>query len=82
MSPASAANPGREHVCPLCSARFMSGAVRCGACPMSRVCDLECCPNCGYEFVERSATVEMIQRVGRALRRWASGGPGTPKEDS
>ena len=48
MTPAPAGEPPRGHVCPLCSTQFMSGAVRCGACPMSRACDLECCPNCGY----------------------------------
>jgi hypothetical protein len=62
-----------EHTCPLCSTRFTKGAVRCGACPMSRVCDLACCPNCGYEFVERSATVEALKRLGRGLRRILDG---------
>jgi hypothetical protein len=68
------APPAEEHVCPLCSSRFVKGAVRCGACPMSRVCDLACCPNCGYEFVERSATVDALRRMGAGLKRifgWA-----------
>jgi hypothetical protein len=41
---------------------------------MSRVCDLACCPNCGYEFVERSATVDALRRMGAGLKRilgWA-----------
>jgi len=81
VTPAVPSAGGPEmHRCPLCGTRFAKGAVRCGSCPMSRVCDLACCPNCGYEFVERSAVVDFIKRVTRRLAALFDSGRG--REDA
>ncbi len=40
-------------------------------------CGTLCCPGCGYSYAERSATLDGIGRVVRALRRLlAPGGNG------
>ena len=53
-------------VCPLCGYRF-DPQNACGGCGLAKFCSSVRCPNCNYEFVERSKTVE---RLGRLLKRW------------
>jgi hypothetical protein len=36
-------------------------------------CGTVCCPRCGYSFVEGSAAVTGLNRLGRALRRLLTG---------
>ena len=57
-----------ERPCPLCGYRFEKGAERCGGCPMHDACGAISCPRCGYEFVERSAAVDALRRLGRGIR--------------
>ncbi len=48
--------------CPLCSHHFADQAG-CRGCGLLSNCALVRCPNCGYEFVERSRVVDFINRV-------------------
>lgn len=60
---------GPLHRCPLCGHGFDRGVEKCGGCPMHGGCGTLCCPGCGYSYAERSATLDGIGRVARALRR-------------
>ena len=46
--------------CPLCQHRF-EGRSACHGCGMVAGCQLICCPQCGYEFVESSKTESLIK---------------------
>ena len=54
-----------HHDCPLCGCDFEEGAAHCGGCPLNQACGTVCCPRCGYEFVDRSATVDWLRRMAR-----------------
>ena len=55
------------HHCPLCGFEFV-GADGCPtSCPMSTGCGMVKCPNCRYEYVVRSRTVDAIRSL---LARW------------
>jgi hypothetical protein len=69
----AAAVATRTHRCPLCTHAFDDGREKCSACPMHTGCATICCPNCGYSFVDRSATVSGVTRAARALRRFLRG---------
>ncbi|MBI2066953.1 MAG: hypothetical protein HYW02_06770 [Deltaproteobacteria bacterium] len=58
--------------CPLCQKKFDESTC-CIGCGLRKGCTLIRCPSCQYEFVERSALVDLFQRVVRALRRWYGG---------
>ena len=58
---------GVDHRCPLCGGTFAEEA-HCSVCPMSRHCQILCCPHCGYSFVETSTVVTLFRRALRRLR--------------
>ncbi len=60
-----------ETLCPLCGLKFRQGVEHCVACPARSACEVVCCPRCGYQFVERSALIEWIERWWHRLRRAA-----------
>jgi hypothetical protein len=60
-------------ICPLCGARASFGSSSCAVCPMGSRCDVLCCPNCGYEFVEKSVVYDFLQGLFRRLRKRLSG---------
>lgn len=55
-----------SHRCPLCGGTFAE-EPHCSVCPMSRRCQILCCPNCGYSFVETSTVVNLFRRALRVL---------------
>ena len=56
-----------HHKCPLCGFEF-DGADGCpSSCPMSSGCSMVKCPNCKYEYVVRSRTVDAVKRL---LAKW------------
>lgn len=60
--------------CPLCGNHFDeedSGA--CVACPLNRNCGTICCPNCGYQFIERSWLVDRWRAFKHTLTSGRSG---------
>jgi len=69
--------PGEEgaepRTCPLCGAKASFGSSSCAVCPMGSRCEVLCCPNCGYEFVEKSVVYDFFQALFRRLRRGLSG---------
>jgi hypothetical protein len=55
--------------CPLCGGRFTHGGQVCGACPLTRGCDLVRCPHCSYAFPRSSRLVDWFRRrVGAGWR--------------
>lgn len=59
--------------CPLCGWGFTPSHACESSCPMGEGCGMIKCPNCSYEFVERSrvadavkALVERFKSFGRA----------------
>jgi hypothetical protein len=56
--------------CPLCGGGIPADTDSCpSGCPMAKKCNLICCPNCGYEFVEESAVVSGLSRLWKRIRR-------------
>lgn len=52
--------------CPLCGKEFLEEEMKCtSGCPFSKNCGLLCCPNCGYTFKERSATLDLLKSLWR-----------------
>lgn len=62
------------HDCPLCGHHFAGDAGCPSGCPMAKGCGMVKCPNCRYEWVERSRTVDAVKGL---LGRWF-GRPPTP----
>ncbi len=54
--------------CPLCGYEFTKSGMEheCKHCPMGG-CDLICCPNCNYQFVEDSKIVRGIREGMRKI---------------
>ena len=53
-----------KYKCALCGHAFIMDGHSCpSSCPMSRHCNLVCCPNCGYSFPKGSRTVEFIKNL-------------------
>ncbi|HID96349.1 MAG TPA: hypothetical protein EYP53_09900 [Candidatus Latescibacteria bacterium] len=49
--------------CALCGYEFTGkemGEGKCRTCPFTKGCNLICCPNCGYSFVDPSGTTAGI----------------------
>lgn len=43
------------HKCPLCGFAFDPTGLACHtSCPMSKGCNLICCPNCGYQIPDEN----------------------------
>ncbi len=57
--------------CPLCGYTFDEKAEGCRkGCPVQgKACEMICCPHCRYTFVETSATVRLLERMARKIRR-------------
>ncbi|OGP50329.1 MAG: hypothetical protein A2Y79_01140 [Deltaproteobacteria bacterium RBG_13_43_22] len=54
----------KKYTCALCGHTFTVDGMFCSsACPMSRHCNLVCCPNCGYSFPKGSRIIEFIKRL-------------------
>ena len=50
--------------CPLCGNKFDQAEMACHhGCPFNTACNIICCPNCGYEWVEESATVNLFRKI-------------------
>jgi predicted Zn-ribbon and HTH transcriptional regulator len=52
--------------CSLCGYEFNKDQMektKCSACPEFMGCELLCCPNCGYRFVEESKIVNILRRL-------------------
>lgn len=50
--------------CPLCNRRFDENNENCHkSCTMHKGCPLIKCPNCNYEFVIESKTVNFFKRL-------------------
>ncbi len=50
--------------CPLCGFEFEKRDTPCAkACPLGRFCNLICCPNCRYEFANRSRSIRWLHRL-------------------
>lgn len=59
----------------MCAAPAADMREACGGCPLARGCAAVCCPRCGYQFVERSATIDLLLRMwGGARARLAAAG--------
>lgn len=65
----AASGPAEPCKCPLCGCVFHQGAGACPVCPTSRGCAENQCPNCGYVVAGRSAALEALRSLGRALGR-------------
>ncbi len=53
-----------KYKCALCGHAFIMDGHSCpSSCPMSRHCNLVCCPNCGYSFPKGSRTVEFFKNL-------------------
>ena len=55
----------KPHQCPLCGFTFDATALTCHtSCPLSKGCNIVCCPNCGYQVPD-----EDRMRVAGSLKR-------------
>ena len=64
------ATVGDLRVCPLCGDRVSADRDSCpSGCPLATRCNVICCPNCGYEFVEDSAVISGLARFWNRIRR-------------
>ena len=53
-----------KYECALCGHTFLVDTHSCpSSCPMSRHCNLVCCPNCGYSFPKGSRIFEFIKNL-------------------
>ena len=51
-------------VCPVCGYRFDPVSNKaCVGCPVGTKCDMVCCPNCHYGWVESSSIVSKILKL-------------------
>jgi hypothetical protein len=55
--------------CPMCAAPAADMHEACAGCPLARGCTVMCCPRCGYQFVERSATIHLLLTLWGSVRR-------------
>jgi hypothetical protein len=55
---------GTEYRCPLCGRTFVGDQAGCSRfCPLSRGCNLICCPHCGYSFPKESRIYNFFKRL-------------------
>lgn len=52
--------------CLLCGYQFEEneGSTTCVGCPLSKGCNMVCCPNCGYEIPLNSKLIELFKKRG------------------
>lgn len=57
--------------CPLCQYELKpDGDSGCASCGLVKNCSLIKCPNCGYEFVEKSGIILFFARLYRWIRKF------------
>jgi len=62
--------------CSMCGYRFDPQAhLACQACPVSRGCQVVCCPSCGYQWADPNSSV-----LARFAARWLT--PAEPVNDN
>ncbi len=49
--------------CPLCGYEFDENEAVCKGCPVNRDCNTICCPNCGYQTIEKSGLISWIKKI-------------------
>lgn len=54
--------------CPLCQYNFDDKGA-CHGCGLTDGCTMIKCPNCGYEFVERSVIADFLMKLFRRFRK-------------
>ena len=59
--------------CPMCAAPAAEMHEACAGCPLAKGCTVLCCPRCGYQFLERSATVNLLVSLWGSARRQLTG---------
>jgi len=47
--------------CSLCGYEFSDDDARCKGCLINKGCKTICCPNCGYQTVEKSGIISWIK---------------------
>lgn len=56
--------------CALCGFRYDPAAHGCRpSCPLSRGCNLSCCPNCGHGAVKEGALAQGVRKLLVKLTR-------------
>jgi hypothetical protein len=51
-----------KYTCSLCGHTFVLDERSCpSSCPMSRHCNLVCCPNCGFGFPKESRLIKFFK---------------------
>ena len=56
--------------CALCGLRYDESAQGCRpSCPLSRNCNLVCCPNCGHGAVKEGALAQGVRKLLVKLTR-------------
>ena len=61
----------------MCAAPAAQMHEACAGCPLAKGCTVLCCPRCGYQFIERSATINLLVSLwARARERLAAVGKG------
>ncbi len=64
MNPSASQHPEPErHACPLCGFSFVEDEGCPAACPLAGGCGMVKCPNCRYEYVVRSRTVDAMKAI-------------------
>jgi hypothetical protein len=48
--------------CPLCGNEFQDDEAHCKGCPINRECSTVCCPNCGYQTIEKSGLINWFKK--------------------
>ena len=61
----------------MCAAPAAQMHEACAGCPLAKGCTVLCCARCGYQFIERSATINLLVSLwGSARGRLAAVGKG------
>lgn len=59
--------PQEKTSCPLCGYGFTPSKACSSGCPMGEGCGMVKCPNCRYEFVEKSQVAEGLKKLFHKL---------------
>jgi hypothetical protein len=55
-------------LCPLCQYQF-DDAAACHGCGLTKHCTMVKCPNCSYEFVDKSQLVGFLVKIFNYFRK-------------
>ena len=59
--------------CPLCGFKFEKSAiVKCASCPVNCGKGTLCCPHCGYKYIEKSSTLELLKKIIKRRNKHAA----------